>query len=77
MNEWIRIIDALEDRAPGYLTLAAIEAALGHSAQPAIDSGVLLVDYRQRLDETSSAPEPVVLARLNRRHPLVRQLTSW
>ena len=77
MNELIRIVDELETRTAGYITLNEVEAAIGQSAQEAIDAGLLLVDYRQRADPNTGALEPLTLARLNRQHPLVRQLTAW
>jgi hypothetical protein len=36
----------------------------------------LLVDYRATIDPHGTR-QPLTLARLNRHHPLVRQLTSW
>jgi hypothetical protein len=77
VNELVRIVDELEARAAGYVTLDEVEAALGHMAQAAIDAGLLLVDYRERADAAMGAPRPVTLCRLNRQHPLVRQLTAW
>ncbi|HET6315378.1 MAG TPA: hypothetical protein VFG86_02890 [Chloroflexota bacterium] len=77
MNELVRIVDDLETRAADYVTLAEVERALGRSAQAAIDEGLLLVDYRQRVDARSGSLVPVTLCRLNRQHPLVRQLTAW
>jgi hypothetical protein len=68
----IRLVDALEDRAQSYVTLAEIEQRAGTDVSDAVQRGVLLVDYRTRVDGT-----PVTLCRLNRRHPLVRELTSW
>jgi hypothetical protein len=72
----VRLVDDLESRAAGYVTLAEVESAAGRSVAPEIASAVLLVDYRDRIapDGTST---PVTLCRLNRRHPLVRQLTAW
>ncbi len=77
MNDLVHLVDDLEARAAGYVTLDEVEAALGHSAQKAIDAGLLLVDYRQRVDAASGAFVPLTLCRLNRQHPLVRQLTAW
>ena len=68
----VRLVDALEDSAEGYVTLPDIEAAFGAPVSQFIDDALLLVDYRTRLDGTS-----VTLCRLNRRHPLVAELTSW
>ena len=77
MNDLVRIVDELETRAADYVTLAEVETALGHSAQAAIAGGLLLVDNRQRVDLGSGALVSVTLCRLNRQHPLVRQLTAW
>ena len=71
-TELIRLVDALEDRASGYLSLQEVEAAAGSELGAAIAASLLLVDYRTRLDGT-----PVALCRLNRRHPLVAELTRW
>jgi hypothetical protein len=68
----IRLVDGLEDKAEGYLTLEKVEQAYGGKVAQYIAEGVLLVDYRTRLDGT-----PVTLCRLNRHHPLVMKLTSW
>jgi hypothetical protein len=68
----VRLVDQLEDRAAGYLTLEDVERALGRSLQPEIDAAVLLLDYRTRGDASS-----VTLCRLNRRHPLVQRLVNW
>ena len=72
-EELIRLVDRLEDqKSETYLTLKEVEANAGSDVQWAIDQRLLLVDYRQRLDGTS-----VTLCRLNRRHPLVMELTRW
>lgn len=68
----VRLVDRLEDEADGYLTLEHVERAAASDASDAIADGLLLVDYRTRLDGT-----PVTLCRLNRRHPLVAELTKW
>lgn len=68
----IRLVDALEETANGYLTLERVEAAAQRSLATAVADGVLLVDYRTRLDGT-----PVTLCRLNRHHVLVAKLTGW
>ena len=65
-------IDSLEEEAQGYLRLEQVEAAVGQSLAPLVANGVLLVDYRQALDGSA-----VTLCRLNRHHPLVRELTTW
>ena len=72
----VRLIDELEAKADGYITLAEVERAAGRSLEDAVASGLLLVDYRERID-AEGARQPLTLARLNRQHPLVRQLTSW
>jgi hypothetical protein len=68
----VRLVDRLEDKAESYVTLDEVTAAAGENADAAIQEGLLLVDYRTRLDGT-----PVTLCRLNRRHPLVIELTQW
>jgi len=68
----VRLVDALEDRAPGYLTLDDVAAAGAEGLESAIAEHVLLIDYRRRPDGT-----PMTLVRLNRRHPLVIRLTAW
>jgi hypothetical protein len=72
LEELIREVDSLEDRADGYVTLDEVRAATREDVGPAVESGLLLVDFRQREDGT-----PVTLCRLNRRHPLVKELTAW
>ena len=71
-DELVRLVDALEDAAAGYLTLEQVAGAAGASVTQAVDQGLLLVDYRVRLDGSQ-----VTLCRLNRHHPLVVQLTAW
>jgi len=68
----VRLVDRLEDEADGYITLEDVERAAPSDVSDAIANGLLLVDYRTRLDGT-----PVTLCRLNRRHPLVAELTKW
>jgi hypothetical protein len=68
----IRLIDQLEDQADSYLRLAEVEAAVGQDLSALVADAVLLVDRRRRLDGSA-----VTLCRLNRHHPLVRELTSW
>jgi hypothetical protein len=70
--ELIRLVDRLEDQADSYLTLDQVEAAAGQSLDEPIKDHLLLVDYRTRSDGS-----PVTVCRLNRRHPLVAQLTRW
>ena len=68
----VRLVDRLEDEADGYITLEDVERAAASDVSDAIANGLLLVDYRTRLDGT-----PVTLCRLNRRHPLVAELAKW
>ena len=68
----VRLVDSLEDSAASYLTLEQIEVAAGEALSERVASGLLLVDYRTRLDGSA-----VTLCRLNRHHPLVAQLTGW
>jgi hypothetical protein len=68
----VRLVDQLEDKAAIYVTLAQVEAAAGNDVSAAIAEGLLLVDYRTRVDGAR-----MTLCRLNRRHPLVVELTRW
>jgi hypothetical protein len=68
----IQLVDRLEDKADGYVTLAELEAAGAVDVSAAISAGVLLIDHRTRRDGTQ-----VTLCRLNRHHPTVKALTSW
>ena len=70
--ELVRLVDELEEKASGYITLEDVERAAGFTVSAEIESGLLLVDYRTRLDGTA-----VTLCRLNRHHPLVVELTGW
>jgi hypothetical protein len=72
VEDLVRLVDRLEDRGKGYVTLQSVAAAGASDLEAAIAEHVLLVDYRQRVDGT-----PVTLCRLNRRHPLVARLTGW
>lgn len=71
-SELVLLVDELEDKASGYVTLEDVERAVGSSVSAQIASGLLLVDHRTRLDGTK-----VTLCRLNRHHPLVAKLTGW
>jgi hypothetical protein len=71
-EELIRRVDDLEGGADGYLTLEEVQAGVGGDVSRAIEEHVLLVDYRTSVDGA-----PVTLCRLNRRHPLVQQITKW
>jgi hypothetical protein len=68
----IRLVDRLEDDSQSYITLTEVEAAAGGDVGWAIEEGLLLIDYRARLDGTG-----VTLCRLNRRNALVAELTRW
>lgn len=68
----IRLVDRLEDRAEGFVTLDDLVAAGATDVERAIAEQILLVDYRTRVDGSQ-----VTLCRLNRRHPLVARLTAW
>ncbi len=71
--ELVLLVDKLEDRADPYLTLDVVRTAVADAdLTRAIEHAILLVDYRTRANGTE-----VVLCRLNRRHPLVTELTSW
>jgi hypothetical protein len=76
-EELVQAVDELEAHADGYLTLEQVEEALGHSTADAVAQSLLLVDYRESIDAASGARRAVTLCRLNRQHPLVRQLTAW
>jgi hypothetical protein len=71
-SELVLLVDALEDRAETYLTLDEVAAVAQCDLGHAIDEHLLLVDFRTRDNGA-----PVTLCRLNRRHPLVRELTGW
>jgi hypothetical protein len=70
--ELVRLVDDLEERADSYVTVEDVERTLGCAVSGQITTGILLVDYRTRVDGT-----PVTLCRLNRHHPLVAELTGW
>ena len=76
-SDLVRVVDELEERAAGYVTLEQVERAVGGAVSEAIAAGLLLLDYRERLDAATGAPTAVTLCRLNRRHPLVAELTAW
>ncbi len=71
-DQLVRLMDTLEDRSEGYLTLDEVVAATHSDLAQAIENHLVLVDYRTREDGT-----PVTLCRLNRRHPLVHEITGW
>jgi hypothetical protein len=68
----IRLVDELEDKADGYITLEQVERAVGFAVSRPIADGILLVDHRARPDGSQ-----ITLCRLNRHHPLVARLTGW
>jgi hypothetical protein len=68
----VHLVDKMEDQVDGYLTLEEVEVAAGSPVSSAIEEALLLVDYRTRLDGST-----VTLCRLNRHHPLVKELTHW
>ena len=68
----VRLVDRLEERAEGYLTLDEVQRAAGGDVSREIEDGLLLLDHRARADGA-----PVILCRLNRRHPVVVALTAW
>jgi hypothetical protein len=71
--EFIRTVDALEERADGYLILDEVAEVVDTGlVNRAIAEYVLLVDHRIRLDGTA-----VTVCRLNRRHPLVTEINVW
>jgi SNF2 family DNA or RNA helicase len=72
MMELIRRLDALEDQARDYVTLDEAQRETNADLSQAIAENVVVVDYRRRPDGT-----PVILCRLNRHHPTVKELTSW
>jgi hypothetical protein len=74
--DMVRLVDRLEASAGGYLVLEDVQRAAGQDLSKLVTDGVLLVDYRQRLD-AGGGSEPVRLCRLNRHHPLVRRLAGW
>jgi hypothetical protein len=72
----VRLVDDLEGRAAGYITLDEVERAAGRALTDEIASGLLVVDYRERVEPDGQLVQ-ITLCRLNRSHPLVRRLTAW
>jgi hypothetical protein len=76
MSDIARLVDRLEEEAAaagaGYLTLEAVEGAAGRGLAAEIADALLLVDYRHCPDGS-----PVMVCRLNRQHPLARELSRW
>ena len=78
LRRLVRVVDGLEAASEGYLELDAVrDAADAASVQAALADDLLLVDRRTRLAADTGEPTPVTVCRLNRRHPLVRELLSW
>ena len=75
--ELVRLVDELEVRTDGYVTLDAVQRAAGRDLSDAIADGLLLVDYRERFEVETGTTEPITVCRLNRPHPLVKRLTGW
>lgn len=75
--ELVRLVDGLEARAEGFITLDEVQQAAARDLSDVIADGLLLVDDRQRFDAETGTNEPVTLCRLNRHHPLVKRLTGW
>ncbi len=77
----VRLVDGLEARTVGYLTLAEVRQVAGGDLAAALDAALaeelLLVDHRRRLDEGAAEPTPVTLCRLNRHHPLVQRVAGF
>ncbi len=72
----VRLVETLEERALGYVTLAEVEAEAGPLAEliePAIAADVLLVDRRLRRGFEDAGPSPVTVCRLNWQHVLVKE----
>jgi hypothetical protein len=67
----VRLVDSLEDSVDGYLTLDRVQSACGDVSR-AISDELLLVDYRTKADGSA-----ITLCRLNRHHPLVKEITAW
>jgi len=73
----VHVVDDGDAHAEGYVTLFDVESAGGQGVEAAILACVLLIDHRSRFDQASGETQRVTLCRLNRRHPLVQQLTGW
>lgn len=78
LPDLVRLLDRLEAQTTGYVTLDNLttEGVSDDDVQEAIEQQLILVDYRQRLNAIRDALEAVTLCRLNRHHPLVRELAS-
>ena len=79
LTEFVRLVDRLEARTSGYLTLNAVRAAAGplvDLVEPALADDLLLLDHRTRFEPSTGEVGPVAVCRLNRHHPLVRELDA-
>jgi hypothetical protein len=78
LSRLVRLVDELEAKSAGYLELEEVRSAADDATvRAAMDQDLLLVDFRRRLDPSTGDPVPLTVCRLNRRHPLVRQLLDW
>ncbi len=83
ISDFVHCVDRLESAAESYVTLDDVRRGCGVDdvdvdlIRAALEDDLLLVDERRRLDGGTDEPVPVRLCRLNRRHPLVRQLLAW
>jgi hypothetical protein len=79
LADLVRLVDGLESRSSGYLTLDAVRTAAGalvDLVEPAIVDDLLLVDHRTRFEPDTGGVSGVTVCRLNRHHPVVRSVTS-
>jgi hypothetical protein len=76
VQTFVCLVDELEEREPGYLTLGTLRSALNPEMYAilewALRVDLLLVDQRHHIDELSGTTQPVSVCRLNRHHPIVR-----
>jgi hypothetical protein len=78
LSTLVRVVDQLEARAAGELTLEQVRRAVDPAlVEAAVAEDVLLLDERLALDAESGELQPTTLCRLNRRHQAVRALISW
>src|SRR3954454_12605549 len=74
--ELVRLVDDLEGRAAGYITLDDVERSAGRSVADEIAQGLLRGDYREVVDG-SDVPTRVTLCVRYRHHPLLREVTAF
>lgn len=76
--EFLRRVDDLEAASATYLTLESLRVSGLAAAylNQAIAESMLLVDRRRRLDPETGAMATITLCRLNRHHPLVREIMA-